>query len=216
MSFPWRAWVPLLLMAWVHQAVAQQATPPTALPPVPATAFEVLATPYLWLPWTSVSVRPANTRISSTSSDIDPGQLVSHLTWAPFMGNVEFRDGPFGLDIDYLHAPLKSGVSTRNVLFHGATSGLVMDTGSAILLYRAIAQPDQDLDVGAGVSAWGLAGSIELNEGLLPAAGVANGLSWADPMVALRYHHDLRERGLARRRTAMSAALERAPMSTGS
>ena len=86
----------------------------TNVPPPPAPAWpgiEVLAKPYLWVPWTSIDARPANPRIPSTSSTIDPGKLFSHLTWVSFMGEVEFRSGPFGLITDYIHAPLKSVVS---------------------------------------------------------------------------------------------------------
>ena len=60
-----------------------------------------------------------------------------------------------------------------------------------MFLYRALAAPDQYVDVGIGVRGWGLAGGISLNEGLLPALNVSNGLSWADPLLAARYHRDL-------------------------
>jgi hypothetical protein len=39
--------------------------------------------------------------------------------------------------------------------------------------------------------AWGFSGDISLNQGLLPPVVVSNGLSWADPMLAARYHRDL-------------------------
>src|SRR5690348_13441004 len=102
-----------------HQARAQQVSGLPVLAPTAWGPIEVLATPYLWLPWTSVGVRPSDTRIPSVSDTIGPGDLVSHLTWVPFMGEVEFRNGPFGLLADYLHAPLKAGISTRNIFFTG-------------------------------------------------------------------------------------------------
>jgi hypothetical protein len=92
----------------------------SSLPPA-SPAIEILATPYLWLPWTSVGVRPADTRLSSASTTIGPGDLITHLTWVPFMGEAEFRSGPFGLLTDYIHAPLKAGVSTKNVLLGAPT-----------------------------------------------------------------------------------------------
>ena len=171
-------------------ADAQLVSAPAA-PPPPWPAIEVLATPYIWMPWSSITVRPADTRVPSTSTTIDPGLLYGHLTWVPFMGEAEFRNGPFGVVVDYIHAPLKSGVSTHNILFNGATSGLTIDSGTAMFLYRPFVEPDQYADVGMGVSAWGLDGSINLNEGLLPAFNATNGLSWADPMIAARYHRDL-------------------------
>src|SRR5262249_10538971 len=121
---------------------------------------------------------------------IDPGQLYGHLTWLPFMGSAEFRDGPYGVVVDYIHAPLTAGVSTRNILFTGANAGLTLNTGSATFLYRVLVQPDQYVDTGMGVRAWGLGGNISLTEGLLPAFGVSSGLAWADPIFAARYHRD--------------------------
>ena len=160
--------------------------------PAPASdGLEVKLTPYLWVPWASFGVRPGNTRIPSASTVIDPGQLISHLTWVPFFGSAEFRYGSYGLVLDYIHAPLKAGVSTQNILFNGANAGLTLDSGTAVFLYRAIAMPDQYVDVGLGVRGWGLDGSISLSQGLLPAVAVSNGLSWADPLIAARYHHDL-------------------------
>ena len=182
-----------LLAAVVDRADAQLIAPPTP-PPYslsPFAGMEILATPYLWFPWSSVSIRPSDTRFASKSTTIDPGELYSHLTWAPFMSEAEFRHRPYGLIIDYIHAPLKSGVSTRNVLFNGATGGLTIDSGTALFTYRLFEQPDQYFDVGAGVRAWGLAGSINLNEGLLPGLNVANGLSWGDPLMSARYHREL-------------------------
>jgi hypothetical protein len=66
-----------------------------------------------------------------------------------------------------------------------------VDTGSAMFLYRPIAQPDQYLDVGAGVRVWGFDGDISLNQGLLPAVNISNGGAWADPLIAARYHREL-------------------------
>jgi hypothetical protein len=60
-----------------------------------------------------------------------------------------------------------------------------------MFLYRAYALPDQYIDVGMGVRAWGLGGDISLNQGLLPAVSVSKGDSWADPLIAARYHRDL-------------------------
>jgi hypothetical protein len=67
----------------------------------------------------------------------------------------------------------------------------VIDTGTAMFLYRPIAQPDQSMDVGIGVRTWGLSGGITLNEGLVPSFAVTRGNAWADPPISVRYHHDL-------------------------
>jgi hypothetical protein len=152
---------------------------------------ELLATPYLWIPWTSANIRPSNTRIRSRSSTIDPGKLISHLTWVPFMGQFEIRNGPFGFVGDFIHTPVKSGISTRNILFGGGSGGLTADTGSGVFLYRAIAAPDQYVDVGLGFRVWSVDGQIALNQGRLPAETVSSGFTFADPLIAARYHLEL-------------------------
>ena len=138
-----------LIAASASAVRAQQAGPQPASP-----AFEVLLTPYLWLPWTASNVSPYNTRIPGASNTVRPSTLISHLSWVPFMGTAEFRYGAYGVALDYVHAPVKTGVDSRAQIFSGATAGMTEDAGTAMFLYRAWAQPDQYFDVGAGVRAW--------------------------------------------------------------
>src|SRR5689334_13090892 len=179
----------------VAEARAQQTADqsPSALSPATLLpGVEVLATPYLWFPWIGAGIRPADTRLPSPSNTIDPGKLYGHLTWVPFMGQAEFRSDSVGVITDFIHAPLKSGVSTRDILFGGGTGNFTINQGSAVALYRVLALPDQNADVGLGFRAWGLDGAITLNplrQRVSPLT-VANGLSWADPLIAARYHYD--------------------------
>src|SRR5262249_38420518 len=117
----------ILAIGWPVTGFAQPVANPSGI--------EVLATPYLWLPWSSIGVRPANTRIPSASTTIDPGGLITHLTWVPFMGAAEFRYNEFGVLMDYIHAPAKAGITTRDVLFSGGGRNPVIDTGTAMFLY---------------------------------------------------------------------------------
>src|SRR3954469_19159864 len=178
-----------LVLVGTAEARAQQPAdqPPPAPPPATLLpGIEVLATTYLWFPWTAVGIRPSDTRLPSPSNTIGPGDLYGHLTWVPFMGQAEFRSGPFGVVTDFIHAPLKSGVTTGEVLFGGGTANFTINTGSAVFLYRALALPNQNADVGLGFRAWGLDGAIALNplrQRVSPIT-VANGLSWADPLIA--------------------------------
>jgi hypothetical protein len=153
--------------------------------------IEILPTPYLWFPWTSIEVKPVRSGLGTRSTTIDPAQLDGHVTWVPFMGAIELRGGPIGVVVDYIHAPLKAGVSTRNILFGGGSSGLTIDTGTAMILYRAVSQPTQYADIGLGVRGWGFAGDISLDQGLLPPVRLSSGLSWADPLIGARYHRNL-------------------------
>ena len=185
----------LLVLAIALVGIAHAHAQQTADQPPPATllpGIEVLPTTYLWFPWTAVGVRPSNTSISTASTTTGPGDLYSHLTWVPFMGQAEFRSGPFGVVTDFIHAPLKSGVTTGDVLFGGGTTNFTINTGSAVFLYRALALPEQYADLGLGFRAWGLGGRFALNplrQRVSPIT-VANGLSWADPLIAARYHYD--------------------------
>ena len=181
----------IVIAAGIHPARAQQASGQPGQTLSGLQGVEVLATPYFWMPWTSVGVRPSNTSLPSASNTIDFGQLLTHLTWMPFMGAVEFRNGPYGVLADYLHAPVKAGISTRNILFGGGTGGMTIDTGTTMFLYRPVTQPDQYLDVGIGVRAWGFDGEISLNQALLRPVSVSRGGAWADPLIGARYHRDL-------------------------
>src|SRR3982751_1289993 len=140
---PGQCWFsPSFLSVWPRRALSSRPTPQPLPAPPPATllpGIEVLATTYLWFPWTAVGVRPANTNLPSASTTIGPGDLYSHLTWVPFMGQAELRSGPFGVVTDFIHAPLKSGVTTGEVLFGGGTANFTINTGSAVFLYRALA-----------------------------------------------------------------------------
>jgi hypothetical protein len=190
-----------------HRARAQQvadqpAQPAAARPMQPAAGqpgqsaidldgIEILLTAYAWVPWINVGVDPNNPQLRSGSDTIGPYQLIEHLSWTPFAGEAEFRSGPYGVAADYIHLPVQAGIKTRNVVFGGGAVGFVGDIGTAVFLYRPVAQPDQYLDVGLGVRAWGLAGDLSLNQGLAPALSVSNGVSWADPLLVARYHHEL-------------------------
>src|ERR1700739_53782 len=80
-----------------------QPGPPVTLTPPPndSPRLELLVTPYLWLPWTSVGVRPVSTRPPRRSVTVGPGDAITHLDWVPFAGEAEVRLGPFALVTDY-------------------------------------------------------------------------------------------------------------------
>jgi hypothetical protein len=145
------------------------------------------------MPWVGVGINPSNSRLPRESGTVDFGQLLDHMTWVPFMGAIEFRDGPIGGLFDYVHAPLKAGITTKDILFGSGQAGLEINTGTAMFFYRALVAPNQYLDAGLGVRAWGLAGDISLSgkRRLLPNFTVASGESWADPLIGARYHVDL-------------------------
>jgi hypothetical protein len=136
----------------INQARAQLASAPSGELATAWGPIEVIANPYIWLPWITVDVQ--STR-ASASQTISPDDLISHLTWVPFMGAAEFRSGPFGLAIDYVHAPIKSGIGTRQILFGSAQGQVGVDIGTAMFLYRTTVSTAEYVDLGVGVRAWG-------------------------------------------------------------
>jgi len=171
----------------LHQARAQLATAPAGQLATAWGAVEVIANQYLWIPWTTVEAQTAK---ASASETIGPGDMISHMTWVPYMGAAEFRSGPFGVGIDYIHAPIKFGIGTQHILFGTPQAHLGIDIGTAMFLYRTIVSPADYVDLGVGVRAWGINGTVAISRRLLPAATVTKGVAWPDALIAARYRHE--------------------------
>jgi hypothetical protein len=151
---------------------------------------QILITPYLWLAGINSAIKTPLPRAPEINSDVGAFQLLGHLNGVPFMGSAEVRDGPFSLLGDVLHVPVGTNITTRNVFFQGGNAALTANMGTALLLYHALDQPFQELDVGGGFRAWGFSSGLTLNGGLLPAANVSRTAGWGDPLIAARYHRD--------------------------
>src|SRR3954447_11237348 len=132
--FSWALLVLAVVLMGLAEARAQQPAdqPPPAPPATLLSGIEVLPTTYLWFPWTAVGIRPSDTRLPSPSNTIGPDKLYSHLTWIPFMGQAEFRNDQFGVVTDFIHAPLKSGISTRDILYGSGPGDFTFNPGSAV------------------------------------------------------------------------------------
>jgi hypothetical protein len=153
--------------------------------------LQLSVTPYFWFPHIDNRVRTPIPEESSVTQTIDFGQIFNHLSWVPFMGSAEGRYDRYGVFVDYIHLPVRSGFSTRDVLFSGGSADLDVDVATVDFFYRPIAQPEQSLDVGVGARPWGVETNLSFNAGLLPGQSVQPGGSWADPLIAARYHREL-------------------------
>jgi hypothetical protein len=176
----------ILMAVPTRGAAAQQAPSSDA-----AAGVEILVTPYLWIPWTARNVNPASKPLKGGSSTIDPYQLYSHLTWLPFVSALELRTQDFGLALDDIHAPLKAG-SARARCYSAA--GLAGPRSTSAQQWSSTGASPHRISMPISASACaalGVAGNISLAQGLLPPASVSSGLSWADPLMGLRYHRDL-------------------------
>lgn len=172
-----------LIGAGARPAGAQDATAPGGV--------QFFVTPYLWLAGINTTIQTPLPQAPSVNSDVSAIDLLSHLSAVPFMGSLEIRDGPLGLLGDALHVPVSTDITTRNVFFNGGTAGLITNTGTALLLYRALDIPGQYADLGVGFRAWRFTANLTLNPGILPGASVTRSASWGDPLLGGRYHYDL-------------------------
>jgi hypothetical protein len=166
--------------------------PPAPPPPGTLTSgLQVSVTPYLWLANVNTAISTPLARAPVVDSSVGAFQLLGHLQSVPFIGSVEFRDGPFSLLGDVIHLPVGTNITTRNVFFNGGSASLTPNIGTAVLLYHAVDQPVQSLDGGVGFRAWGVSSGLTLNGGLLPTTSVNRSSGWGDPLIAARYHRDL-------------------------
>jgi hypothetical protein len=153
--------------------------------------MQFLVTPYLWLSGINATTKTPLPREPEVNSDVSAIDLLSHLSGVPFMGSAEIRDGPIGLLGDVLHVPVSTNIRTRDVLFQGGKAALNTNTGTALILYRALEDPMQFADAGLGFRAWGFSMNLNLNGGALPATSVLRTAGWGDPLIAARYHREL-------------------------
>jgi hypothetical protein len=175
-----------VLTVGVHRACAQQAPTPGG--------FQVLVTPYLWLPGVYSTIRTPLQRAPEVNSSVGPFDLLGHLDGVPFMGSAEIREGRFSLFGDVIHGPFGTDITTRNIFYQGGRAELMMNTGTELVFFRALDQPVQSLDVGGGLRAWGFSARLRLNAGLLPTATATRGAGWIDPLLGARYHRNFSDR----------------------
>jgi hypothetical protein len=172
----------MLIGVGTRPAGAQETTLPGGV--------QILFTPYLWLPNINSTILTPIDRVPQVNSDVGAFQLLGHLKAIPFLGTIEIHDGPLSLLGGAIHLPVGADITTRNVLFNGGNAGLVIDAGTATLLYRVLNMPGQFADFGVGFRAWGFSANLTLNPGILPAQSVNRSAGWVDPLIAGRYHYD--------------------------
>ena len=131
------------------------ASPPLTPPPGAfLSGLQFIAYPYFWMAGLNMAITTPLARASQVNVSIGPGELLSDLNNAPFMGAAELRDGPFGILADAMHVPLGVPISTRNIFFSGGNTGVVMSQVTGDFLYRVLVQPSQTIDAGLGFRFW--------------------------------------------------------------
>ena len=177
-----RAALALTALASATHARAQQANP---------QGWQFSVTPYLWLSGVSGTLETPHPSVPSVNASASFGSILSKLDSIPIMGSAEVRNGPFGVVADIIALSVKTGIDTRGLLFSGGSAKLSAVIGDAVFAYRVLADPQQSVDLGIGVRAFGISTDFTVGSALLPGFSRSPGASWADPILAVRYHIDL-------------------------
>ena len=151
----------------------------------------MLVNPYLWIPGVSAKIQTPLPQRPEVDTNVSFDRILAKLNGVPFEGAAELRYGPFGLLGDFIHLPVAANIPTRDVFFQGGKAAETTNTGTMILFYRGLDSPEQFIDVGAGVRPWGFSATMTLNPGLLSRRVITRDVSWADPLIAARYHREL-------------------------
>jgi hypothetical protein len=193
-----------VIVAMASSAAAQQGPPPSELPPVlpsgpppPApppsplvSGLQVTVTPFLALTGTNAAISTPLARAPVVNASVSAFQLLGHLDGVPVAGLVEISDGPFSLLGEALHLPVGTSITTRNVFFSGGSASLLVNEGTADILYHVLAQPAQSLDAGIGFRPWSFTAGLTLNGRIARTVSFTPSARWADPLIAARYHYD--------------------------
>jgi hypothetical protein len=164
-----------------------QAPPPSSL----LDGLQVIAYPYFWLAGLNMAITTPLARAPQVNISAGAGEIISDINYMPIMGAAELRYGPFGILADGMHIPLGVPITTRNIFFSGGNSAVVLDVATGDFLYRLFERPAQTIDGGLGFRWWGASADTTLvGRGPVPTVSISRSGSWADPLIAARYHID--------------------------
>lgn len=153
-------------------------------------SWQFYLTPYLWMSGIGGTLDTPDPRLPSQNVSASFGSILSHLDKIPIMGTFEAWHGRVGLIADIVAVSLRSGIDS-GPRFPGGSASLTQIVGTAVLAARVVSLPDQSLDVGPGVRAIGMSAEFTVDPGRLqPGFTKSPGVSWADPILAVRYHYD--------------------------
>ena len=153
--------------------------------------LEMSFTPYLWVAGPHAKIKTPLPNAKEVTANRDFSDVIGSLNGLPFMGSFEIRQGAFGFVGDLIHLPVGTNITTRNVFYNGGSADMTATTGTALFMYRPLADPVQFLDTGIGVRVWNFSSDLSFNGGLLAPASLSRSATWADPLIAVRYHREL-------------------------
>jgi hypothetical protein len=143
-----------------------------------------------WLPGLGGTISTPLPRVGDRGFDLGSGAVISDLSTVPVMATGEARYERFALIGDIFHAGLERDFATRDALFQGGHARVVGTVGTILATIRVVETPRQSLEVGAGTRIWNFNTKLSLDPGLLPGTIQKTSTSWADPLIAARFHAD--------------------------
>lgn len=153
--------------------------------------WEFIASGYLWLPVSTVSL---DTPRGGVSAELSVSDAIDALDFAA-MGTFEARQGRLGLAADLVYFNLGQRSDTPfGGLFEEAHIDTKITAITALALWRVQDGADFTLDLGAGLRSFDSTLDLTLSGGRLPSESLRREADWIDPVVALRAHVDFDEK----------------------
>lgn len=169
-----------VLMAGLAAAAAADAAEP-----------QFALTPYLWIAGVTGTLSTNAGTIPDARVGADFGDVVSNLNALPLMLAGEIRQGRFGVMADLMVISVEADADTPGPVFAGGEARLRGAIGSVLAAWRVAESERVALDLGVGLRAFGLSTRFTLEPGLLPGRRIERDADWVNPIVGLRYRHDL-------------------------
>jgi hypothetical protein len=145
---------------------------------------------YLWLSSIGTAIKTPIPQKSEVDSFVGPFQLLGHLNGVPFFGAFEVRQGPLGFLGDVIHVPVRTSITTHDVLFQGGTAELKVNMGTGLVVYRLLDQATPVRRCRPRLSRLGILRRCVSQPGLLAGTTINRGSGWGDPLIGGRYHYD--------------------------
>lgn len=156
-----------------------------------AQRLQVSLTPYLWLAGVTGTLGTNSGTLPDASVGADFGDIFSNLSAIPLMLAGEVRQGRFGLMADLVAISVEADADTPGPVFSGGEARLRGVIGSVLGAWRVAETEQGRLDLGVGFRAFALSTRFTLEPGLLPGRRLERDANWVNPIVGLRYRHDL-------------------------
>ena len=153
--------------------------------------IEFALTPYILIAGVTGTLGTKSDTLPDASVGTDFGDIFSNLSAIPLMLSAEIRQGRFGVIADLMAISVEADADTSGPVFSGGEARLRGAIGNVLPVWRVVETEQVRLDLGAGLRAFGLSTRFTLEPGLLPGRRLERDANWVNPILGLRYRHDL-------------------------